>query len=132
MSERLWWSDDVDASPRVHDEGTPHAGKPVRWDEVGEIRVLDDNGQVLYAGPQYLRCLRQECLLVVTHGMMQRYGACWCGNRRVNVALKVRQAEKAHLKAGYYELTPWEVDLIQPTLPAGKALGWGKEEYDAA
>ena len=106
--------------------------EPVQWDEVGDIRVLDDDGQVLYAGPQYLRCLRQECTLVVTHGMIQRYGGCWCGNRRVAVGLRLRQAEKARLKAGYYDLAPWEVELVQPTVPEGATLGWGKEEYDAA
>lgn len=104
----------------------------VQWDEVGDILVRGDDGSVLYRGPQYLRCKREECLSLVTHGMIQRYGSCWCGNRRLGVALRVRALEKTQLKAGYYELSPWEVELIQPIVHPEKVLGWGKEEYDAA
>lgn len=102
------------------------------WEDLRDLRVLDDNGTLLYAGPAYLRCARPECTELVTHGMIEAYGSCWCGNRRLTVALRLRAGEKARLRSGYYDLVAWEQALIQPTLPAGHALGWGKEEFDAA
>lgn len=102
---------------------------PIQWAEPEDI-IVTDQGQVLYSGPKYVRCTRIECLSLVTQGMVQQ-GGCWCGNRRVGVVHLLTKAERRRLKAGYYPLTTWEQVLIAPEVPAGKALGWGKEEWDA-
>jgi hypothetical protein len=107
----------------------PHAGEPPRWSECHDLEVYDDAGDLLYAGPRYFRCARQECCHLVTHGMV-RQGGCWCGNRKLLVALRLTTEEKSRLKRGYYPLLDWELACIQPTLPEGQALGWGKAPWE--
>lgn len=106
----------------------PVDDSPIRWADCEDLVVRDDEGVVLYSGPKYLRCKRAECSELVTHGMAHA-GGCWCGNRRLGVALKLTTTEKALLKRGYYPLCAWEQALIRPSLPDGKALGWGTAEY---
>jgi hypothetical protein len=96
-----------------------------------DVRVLTDDGALIYSGPKYHRCLRPECLLLVTKGMIKASGGCWCGNRRLGVALKVTTREAVRLKQGYYPLATWEAELIQPDLPHGTQAGWGKAEWEA-
>lgn len=107
----------------------PDDDSPVRWADCEDITVLDDDGQVIYNGPKYLRCKRDECKELVTHGLIHEHGACWCGNRRLGVALRLTQAERALVKRGFYPLCAWERELIKPSLPPGKEFGWGKVVY---
>lgn len=108
----------------------PDDASPVHWAVCEDIRVLTDDGAVLYAGPKYLRCKRAECASLVTHGMTHA-GGCFCGNRRLGVALRLTAQERALVKRGYYPLCDWEVVLIRPTLPPGRTtMGWGKGEYE--
>lgn len=101
---------------------------PVRWSKCEDVRVLDDDGAVIYSGPKYLRCKRSECNGLTTHAMAHQ-GGCWCGNRRLGVALRLTTEERSLLKRGYYPLCAWELELIKPTVPPGLALGWGKADY---
>lgn len=101
-----------------------------RWDECADVRVIADDGEVLYNGPRYMRCTRPECLLLVTHGMIEQ-GGCWCGNRRLAVSLRLTVVERERLKAGYYPLNFWERVAIEPELPPAQAFsGWGKREWE--
>lgn len=108
-------------------QDTPAKDYPPRWQDCEDLEVWDEWGQLVWAGPRYLRCTRVECHMLVTHGMIAQ-GGCWCGNRRLAVALRLTKEEAAHLKAGYYPLLQWEAEQIQSTLPPGKAPGWGKAE----
>lgn len=102
---------------------------PVSWTDCEDLEVFDDAGHLLFAGPRYFRCARAECRLLVTHGMVAQ-GGCWCGNRRLAVALRLTLEEKGLLKRGYYALIPWEVEQIHPTLPAQQhETGWGQKEW---
>jgi hypothetical protein len=106
------------------------AESPLRWDVCEDLEIRDDTGQVLWAGPRYLRCSRFECHSLVTHGMVAQ-GGCACGNRRLLVSLKLSVEERDRLKQGYYPLLQWEWDQIAPELPAGQQPGWGLEELRA-
>ena len=107
---------------------SPNTG-PVRWTECDDLEVYGDDGRLLFAGPRYLRCTRAECHHLVTHGMIAQ-GGCWCGNRRLGVALRLTTTEKNLLKRGYYPLQDWEQAQIQPILPSHATVcGWGKAEY---
>lgn len=86
--------------------------KPISWQDCDDIRVLDDDGQVVYAGPRWVRCARAECNSLVTHGQIQQAGGCICGMRRVVPAWKLTSTEKAGLKRGYYPLLNWEHEAI--------------------
>ena len=109
-------------------EQPPLPGPP-RWDDCrDDVEVRDEWDQVLWVGPRYLRCTRQECHTLVTHGMIAQ-GGCWCGNRRLVGALRLTTEERALVKRGYYPLTPWEIEQVQPTVPLEKQPGWGHEEW---
>lgn len=107
-----------DVSDKIH---------PPRWDECDDIEIRDESG-LIYAGPRYFRCARPECHCLVTHGMVQG-GGCWCGNRRLAVALRLTTEEKNLLKRGYYPLVGWEVEQIAPTVRHEMPLGWGKADW---
>lgn len=107
------------------------AAAPMDWTVCEDIRVIADDGTVVFSGPKYLRCKRTECNLLVTKGMVKASGGCWCGNRRLGVALRLTKREAEQLKQGYYPLAIWEAALIQPEVPAGKVIGWGKTEWQA-
>lgn len=102
---------------------------PPLWTDCEDLEIYDDHGQLIWAGPRYLRCTRAECVHLVTHGMV-RTGGCWCGNRRLGVALRLKKDERDKLQQGYYPLCQWEYEQIQPTLPEGKHLGWGREVWE--
>jgi hypothetical protein len=100
---------------------------PLQWWECDDLEVTNEHGQLLFAGPRYLRCTRPECLHLVTHGMIAQ-GGCWCGNRRLSVCLRLTKVEKDRLKEGYYPLLPWEAEAIAPEPLA--TLGWGKAVWE--
>lgn len=86
---------------------------PIVWQQCEDIQVRDDAGMVIYDGPKWLRCTREECLKLVTHGQIAK-GSCVCGNRRVRPALQLTTLEKAWLKLGLLPLTTWETALVNP------------------
>ncbi len=86
---------------------TPEKDYPPSWRDCEDIRVLDDDGSVLYAGPRWMRCTRIECNALVTHGQIQK-GGCVCGQRRVTGAYRLTATEQVMLKRGHYPLLDWE------------------------
>ena len=90
---------------------TPDRSDAIDWKECEDIRVLDDDGHVIYSGPRWMRCARAECGGLVTHGMI-RNGGCPCGRMRVVAAWKLSATEKAMLKRGHYPLLDWEYKAI--------------------
>ena len=116
------------ASFGVHLEGEAVNDKPIRWTDCEDLEIFDDAGEVVWAGPRYFRCGRAECHVLVTHGMIAT-GGCLCGNRRLLVAMRLTSEERSLLKRGYYPLVEWERHQIQPVLPQGKNLGWGREHF---
>lgn len=110
-------------------EESKNAGKPLSWHDCEDLEIYDDTGELLYAGPRYFRCSRHECSHLVTHGMV-RQGGCWCGNRRLVVALRLTTEEKSLLKRGYYPLCQWEAEVIQVVLPTDKEHGWGRQVWE--
>lgn len=102
---------------------------PLVWWQCEDIEIFDDGGQLVYAGPRYYRCTRAECTSLVTNGMV-RTGGCFCGNRRIGVALRLTKVEKERLAQWYYPLVSWEYGQIQPTCPPDKEPGWGKADYE--
>ncbi len=112
----------------THLAQSPNTG-PLLWTDCDDLEVYDA-GTLLFAGPRYFRCTRAECHHLVTHGMIAQ-GGCWCGNRRLGVALRLTIEEKNQLKRGYYPLLPWEAAQIQPLLPShATALGWGRAQWE--
>jgi hypothetical protein len=107
---------------------TPAKDYPVRWTECEDLDIFDDDGVLVFSGPRYFRCSRAECCHLVTHGMI-RQGGCWCGNRRLTVAMRLTKVEKEHLQQGYYPLVKWEWDAIEVQMPEGHEPGWGKAEW---
>ena len=102
---------------------------PIQWGQCEDIIVRDNDGDVIYNGPKYLRCSRQQCNIIVTQAMV-RSGGCWCGNRRLIPAIRLTAAERMQVKSGYFPLSAWEVELIQPILPLNKDMGWGRAEFE--
>src|SRR5262245_50476040 len=98
--------------------------EPARWDDCrDDIEVRDEWGVVHWVGPRYMRCARQECHSLVTHGMVAQ-GGCWCGNRRLLAAMRLTAVEKTRVQSGFYPLHAWEVEQIGTlALPEGKTLG---------
>ena len=45
-------------------------------------------------------------------------------------ALRLTAAERMQVKSGYFPLSAWEVELIQPILPLNKDMGWGRAEFE--
>ena len=84
------------------------------WYDCEDIRVLDDEGDIIYVGPKWLRCAGPGCGNLVTHGgFEQTEGKCpECGWRRVVPAGKLKPKEKTALKKGRYPLVEWEQRLI--------------------
>lgn len=103
---------------------------PVNAFDCEDIKVLADDGTVIFSGPKHLRCKREECRLLVTKGMIKAYGGCWCGNRRLIPAMRLTKVEAERLQQGYYPLATWEAALIQPAIPADKVAGWGKADWE--
>jgi hypothetical protein len=94
------------------------------WVECVDIRVIDDAGEVIYNGPRWFRCARDECRILVTQGMIHQ-GGCHCGNRRLKPAYKLTEAEIHRLQMpGEYELAKWEKELI-----FGKEAELGAEPF---
>lgn len=91
----------------------PVDDSPVDWAVCEDVMVREDDGTLLYNGPKWLRCGREECLKLVTHGQIQQ-GGCVCGNRRLRPALQLKPMEKVWLKMGLLPLTGWEAALVQP------------------
>ena len=97
------------------DQAAEPIEKPIHWTDCEDIRVID-KGEVVYAGPRWLRCTRMECGGLVTHGRI-RNGGCPCGQRRVVGAYKLSTTEQWKLKRGHYALLPWEYEAIHGRLP---------------
>lgn len=82
------------------------------WSDCTDIKVTDDDGQVLYEGPRYLRCVYGECSSVVTHGQIAKNGGCRCGGRKFRAAVLLTKTEQVQLMTGHYPLTDWETEYI--------------------
>ena len=67
--------------------------RPSRF-ECGDVIVRNDDGQIIFSGPRFLRCGYAECNSLVTHGMIQEHGGCVCGGKRVRQAVKVTPDEE--------------------------------------
>jgi hypothetical protein len=79
-----------------------------RWFDCVDVEIHDDDGQLVYSGPKFLRCMADECGQLVTHGMLAEYGSCSCGFRRVRPATVITRDEKSGLLNGKYLLNEWE------------------------
>lgn len=66
--------------------------------------------------PRYLRCMR--CYNVVTHGMIDEFGGCLCGFRKLNPCLSLTWMEILQMKFGWFPLTQEEKDAINPNFPS--------------
>jgi hypothetical protein len=110
----------VDGLPKDH---------PMHWTDCEDLEIFDDEGALIFAGPRYFRCSRAECCHLVTHGMV-RAGGCWCGNRRLIVAMRITKSEAEKLKQGYYPLVVWEWLAIEPLVPEDKEPGWGRTVWE--
>lgn len=91
-----------------------NVGEVGEWSECEDIRVLGDDGQIIYTGPKWLRCAGPACGEIVTHGMFEKHdGRCGsCGWRRVTPATRLKPQEIEALRRGEYPLVEWEKRLI--------------------
>jgi len=80
--------------------------------ECFDVRVRDDDGKIIYAGPRFLRCQRIDCGALVTHGMIQELGSCMCGSRRVRAAVNVMPEEESALQELRLPMLPWERECM--------------------
>lgn len=85
----------------------------MHWYDCVDIKVIDD-GNVLYEGPKFLRCVYGECGRIATQGKLEEsgQGRCWCGGRRFRGALLLTEDEKTGLMRGKYPLNVWETIMI--------------------
>jgi predicted nucleic acid-binding Zn-ribbon protein len=94
--------------------------------ECRDIILYRDDGVAIYNGPRFLRCTRSvECGELMTHGKLQAQGACSCGGRRFNPALKVLPAEREAILMGDIPLLDWERDMLEEKMrevQAGRTL----------
>lgn len=74
----------------------------------GDVRVLDDSGEVIYEGPTFFRCREFTCRKMVTNGYLEKHGKCYCGGRQFNDALALTKEESQALREGKYPLNAWE------------------------
>ena len=86
----------------------------IDWTDCNEdIRALDDNGNVIYSGPKWIRCAHIDCGELLTHGMIEKHQrGCVCNGRRVVAVRRLKPEEIEGLQSGKYPLTQWEHDLI--------------------
>jgi len=83
------------------------------WFVCGDVKIMDDDGSVIYAGPNFLRCMNTECGSLVTHGGYQADHACRkCGNRRLKPCQILSEEEIRDLRNYAYKLTWWEEEMI--------------------
>lgn len=84
----------------------------MHWSDCTDIKVRDDGGEMIYAGPRYLRCVYVECSSLVTHGRIEEIGTCLCGGRKFRAAVKLSKQEQTELMTGHHPLNPWEAIYI--------------------
>lgn len=82
------------------------------WYDCVDIEIRDDDGNLTYTGPKFLRCMADECGALVTHGTMDKFGSCMCGFRKVRPATKLTREEKNGLLNGKYLLNEWETICV--------------------
>ena len=80
--------------------------------ECFDVRVRDDDGNIIYSGPRFLRCQRIDCGALVTHGMIQELGSCMCGSRRMRAAVNVMPEEKTAIENMALPMLPWERECM--------------------
>ena len=81
-----------------------------------DIRVTDDDGNLIYEGPPFQRCTTYGCRKLVTAGYAEKYGSCECGGRKTEVALALLPEEIEGLREGLYLLTEWEEAFVKEEL----------------
>lgn len=85
----------------------------MHWYDCIDIRVTDDDGQVLYDGPKFLRCQYTECAEIATQGWLEEHdGHCYCGGRKFRPALLLTTEEKRAFMNGKYSLNAWETMMV--------------------
>jgi hypothetical protein len=82
----------------------------------GDIRIYDDDQQLIYDGPAFVRCEEYGCRKMVTNGYLENHGACSCGGRKFKNALMLTPDEIQGLRNGDYELNEWEQFFIAQEL----------------
>ena len=78
----------------------------------GDIVVKDDDGEQIYHGPSFIRCVQHTCRKMVTNGYLERHGQCYCGGRKFQDAVGLTEEEIEGLKRGDYPLNHWEQEFV--------------------
>lgn len=81
-----------------------------------DIKVVDDDGTLLYEGPPFVRCEQYGCRKLVTQGQIEKDGACLCGGRKLAPAMALLPQEIEDLYAGLYPLVEWEQLFLKQEL----------------
>ena len=84
------------------------------WYDCVDIVVKDDDGEIIYDGPKFLRCAYpSDCGSIVTHGWLdQNDGHCYCGGRKFRAALMLKPEEQRALMMGKHPLNEWETKMV--------------------
>lgn len=83
------------------------------WYECHDIDVRDDDGNIIYTGPKFMRCVYPECNSLVTQGKIDESGTCYCGGRKMRAAVRVTEEERGEILTGKRPLNDWERILFK-------------------
>jgi hypothetical protein len=87
------------------------------WTDITDVRITDEDGNVLYEGPKFLRCYYNECLSIVTQGQINLHGRCAsCGGRKFRQTVLLKQNEIMDLSSGKHVLAQWEKEMIDGSI----------------
>ena len=78
-----------------------------------DVAVRDDDGEEIYSGPRFYRCVVPDCRKLITNGWIASGNPCICGGRRLSPATNLSDQEKDSLEKGFYVLLDWEQELLE-------------------
>ena len=85
----------------------------MNWYDCVDIEVIDDDGNIIYDGPKFIRCTYvADCGFVVTQGYLQEHGCCYCGGRKFAPARVIKPEERERLLSDETPKTEWEAMMI--------------------
>lgn len=80
--------------------------------ECGEYKIWDDDGELIYHGPRFVRCF--DCQRFHTIKEVHHFGSCVnCGLHKFKPVLKVTPTDLVLLESGTLMMYPWEMAILK-------------------
>lgn len=86
----------------------------MEWFDVADIKIANDDGEVIYYGPNWLRCSFGACGILVTAKMRERSNSFCprCEGNRFIPARFLSNTEKQDILGGRLPLSEWEHEMV--------------------